>query len=106
MAIAVRRRDPSQSPLAGEPFRELAELQHATNSLIQSVLAGDAGVWSPPVDIEEREDAWVIEAELPGVSSDDMNVTIPKPEESRPRGIEVQQGARSNGGSAAASDGS
>jgi HSP20 family protein len=59
-----------------EPFRELAELQEATRDLMQNVLAADGGAWAPPVDIEEREDAWVIEAELPGVSSDDIDVEV------------------------------
>jgi HSP20 family protein len=30
--------------------------------------------WTPPVDILETEDAWVVEAELPGVDPDDINV--------------------------------
>ena len=165
MAVPVRRRDPASMPMSGrsampmagrwEPFRELAELQEATRDLMQSVLAGDGAAWAPPVDIEEREDAWVIEAELPGVSKDDINVevrdneleitgeikerertgilrrrtrrvgqfefrvtlpggvdaqkldarlddgvlyvTVPKPQESRPRRVEVQHGGRTNG---------
>jgi HSP20 family protein len=37
---------------------------------------GDAGIWSPPVDIEEQDDAYMVEAELPGVSRDDVNIEI------------------------------
>jgi HSP20 family protein len=32
--------------------------------------------WSPPVDIEEQDDAYVIEAELPGVKREDVNIEV------------------------------
>jgi HSP20 family protein len=32
--------------------------------------------WVPSVDVEETEDAWIVEAELPGVSRDDVNVEL------------------------------
>jgi len=32
--------------------------------------------WSPLVDVEETEDAWVIEAELPGVRQEDINLEL------------------------------
>ena len=40
-------------------------------------LPGNGGsAWTPPVDIIETDDAWVLEAELPGVDSDDINVEV------------------------------
>jgi HSP20 family protein len=38
--------------------------------------AGNGGIWSPPVDVEETEDAWVVEADLPGVKHDDVDVQV------------------------------
>jgi HSP20 family protein len=35
-----------------------------------------ASAWTPPVDILETDDAWVVEAEVPGVDPDDVNVEV------------------------------
>lgn len=32
--------------------------------------------WSPAVDIRETEDAFLVHAELPGLSKDDINITL------------------------------
>src|SRR5919109_4563753 len=36
----------------------------------------ERGGWSPLVDIEESDDAYVIEAELPGVKREDVNIEL------------------------------
>jgi HSP20 family protein len=82
MALPTRRREAATSrPLAvGEPFRELDELQRRTADLMQSVWsglrAGDGPPWVPAVDLEETDDAWIVEAELPGVRREDVNVEL------------------------------
>jgi HSP20 family protein len=32
--------------------------------------------WTPPVDVEETDDAWVFEVELPGAKRDDIQVEV------------------------------
>jgi HSP20 family protein len=41
-------------------------------------LAGDSptGGWTPPVDLEETDDSYVIEAELPGVKREDVHIEL------------------------------
>jgi HSP20 family protein len=81
MPLPVRRRDPSSQPVQRwEPFRELEQLQEATAQLLESVWSGTGpagvAVFTPLVDIEESEDAWIVEAELPGVDRDDVSVEV------------------------------
>jgi HSP20 family protein len=63
-----------------EPFRELEQLQEHMDRLMQTTWSplgtGNGGIWMPVTDIEETEDAWVIEAELPGVDKKDVNVEM------------------------------
>jgi HSP20 family protein len=33
-------------------------------------------VWAPPVDLEETDDVWVVEADLPGVRKGDVTVEV------------------------------
>ena len=37
---------------------------------------GETTGWAPPVDIEERDDAYVFQAELPGVQREDVNIEL------------------------------
>ena len=82
MALPVRRTsNVSPQPLQRwEPFRELEQLQEHMDRLMQGVWSpaggGNGGAWMPVTDIEETDDAWVIEAELPGVDRKDVNVEM------------------------------
>jgi HSP20 family protein len=80
MALPVRRSASPTSPAERwNPARELEELHSRMGQLMESAWSGTGlgdGIWSPPVDIEETDDAWVIEAELPGVKRDDVNVEM------------------------------
>ncbi len=61
-----------------DPVRDLAEMREQMDRLFGDALTRPIGnqVWAPPVDIEEQEDAWVIEADLPGVKRDDVTVEL------------------------------
>ncbi len=64
------------------PFRELRSLQDEMNRLfLTNYSRGEdreiaSGAWAPAVDIFENKDQLVIEAELPGMSPEDVNVSI------------------------------
>lgn len=60
------------SPWAG--FRDLE--QHLERVFQGVATPGKPGAWVPPVDIYETEDAYVLEADLPGVSKDDIDLQI------------------------------
>lgn len=71
LLTATRRSD---SPAARwQPLRELEEMHDQMGRLLGSPL-GDVALWSPPVDIEETEDSWIVEAEVPGAKRDDIDI--------------------------------
>ena len=58
------------------PIHEMDELFH---NRLASVLGGEglqSVAWSPVVDIEESAEAYVIRAELPGLSKEKVKVTV------------------------------
>ena len=77
------RRTASSSPQQiqrWDPFREFEQLQDEMGRLVQSVWSpagvGNGGAWTPFADVEETEDAWIVEAEVPGVDRKDVNVEL------------------------------
>ena len=79
-ALPTRRRDMTARPVRRfEPFREFDQLQAQMGELLESALAGAPGEgapWIPAVDIEETDDAWIVEAELPGVDKKDIDIQM------------------------------
>lgn len=65
-----------------DPFRELRSLQDEMNRLFLSNYSRGSeegftsGAWSPKVDIFENKENLVIEAELPGMKREDVDVSI------------------------------
>lgn len=65
-----------------DPFRELRSLQDEVNRLFTSSFSRGGenelmrGAWSPSVDIFENKDQIVLEAELPGMKPEDVNISI------------------------------
>ena len=82
MPVPVRRRqDVGSQPLERwEPFREFEQLHQQMGRLMEEFTGPlgmtNGGAWAPFADIEETDDAWIIEVEVPGVSRDDVNVEL------------------------------
>ena len=79
MALPVRRRDTAPQPVQRwDPFREIQDAPGAARATDaeQRRRTGTALPFVPAVDIEETEDAWIVEAELPGVKPEDVNVEV------------------------------
>jgi HSP20 family protein len=72
---------------ANDPLDTFSDLERATDrfrSMVDQILSGasptalarEAGVWVPDVDVEELDDAYMVEAELPGVDRKEVNVEL------------------------------
>jgi len=64
-----------------DPFREMRSLQDEVNRLFSSSFNRGGndltrGSWSPSVDIFENKDNIVLEAELPGMKPEDVDISI------------------------------
>jgi HSP20 family protein len=60
-----------------DPFRELDQLYERMNHLWETGVGADgADRWVPLADIEETDDAYMIEMDLPGVKKDDIDIEV------------------------------
>lgn len=79
MALPVRR-TPQMS--RWDPQQEFEQLAGQMNDLLESAFgiapsaAPNGSAWSPLADIEETDDAYVIDADVPGVKAEDINVEV------------------------------
>src|ERR671921_931425 len=68
----------------GDPLAEFEQLQEQMGQIINSFLRGEqnlggasqAPFWLPAADLEEMDDAYVLELEVPGVRKDDVNIEV------------------------------
>src|SRR4051794_26001857 len=75
MLSSLNRWNPTSQNLASrEPFFRLFD------TFFNQDLAGNEDVsnraWMPPVDIQETEEGYRLQAELPGLTKDDINITL------------------------------
>lgn len=76
MSAPTQPRDTAPRPMQGwDPFRELADLHERLDRLVDPGGAA-APTWAPPVDVIETDDAWVVEAELPGIDRKDITIEL------------------------------
>lgn len=74
----------NQKGLAWSPFRELETLQNEMERLFDFSLSkwsnGSRGIfgdgWGPAIDLYDEKDNLVVKADLPGLSKDEIEVTI------------------------------
>ena len=84
MSQTLPERRSTATPERWEPLNELEQMTERMRRMLEqtfgafgwsSQLAERAG-WSPLVDLEETDDAYVVEAELPGVEREDVNIEL------------------------------
>lgn len=67
-----------------EPLTEIDQVTDRMRRLLEQTFGGFGWAspltervgWSPAVDLEETDDAFVVEAELPGIKREDVNVEL------------------------------
>jgi HSP20 family protein len=61
-----------------DPFRDIQQTNDRLSDLIRTFF-GDTAAWSPammPVDIEETDDSYVVDIDLPNVNPDDITLEM------------------------------
>lgn len=65
------------------PFRDMVNIQDEMNKLFDDFLGRPLmrtewsdGIWNPSVDISETKDNVLIKAEMPGLSRDDVKISV------------------------------
>jgi HSP20 family protein len=83
MSQVLPERRSNASTELREPFSELDQIGERMRQVLEQSFGGfaptllaDVAAWSPPVDIEETDDAYVVKAELPGVKREDIQTEI------------------------------
>jgi HSP20 family protein len=80
MSQALQERRTKDTSERAQPLSDVERLRRMLDQTFGSfglpALATESVGWAPPVDIEEQDDAYVIEAEAPGVKKDDVNIEL------------------------------
>lgn len=85
MSQLLPERRSRRQPQQWESMNELEQVTQRMRRLLDetfgsfgfsSPLLAEGASWRPMVDIEEQDDTYVVEAELPGVKRDDVNIEL------------------------------
>ena len=84
MSQTLPERRSSRSPERWEPLGDLEQVTERMRSMLEQTFGAfgwtpplmERTGWSPFVDLEETDDAYVVEAELPGVRPEDVNIEL------------------------------
>jgi HSP20 family protein len=83
-AMTIQRRKPQKELTVWQPGREMDEMGRYFEDVFgRSFLpaswkrvAPEYAVWAPSIEVVEKEDRFLIKAELPGVKEEDINISI------------------------------
>jgi len=82
MTLPVLRRSEARPAARWDPFTEFEDLYDRMGRLMDTAWGGwgapgwQAGTWSPLADVTETGDAYIIEADLPGVKRDQVSIEV------------------------------
>jgi HSP20 family protein len=83
MSQLVPERRSRLAPDRWEPLSEFEQMTERMRRMLDQTLGNfgsqspvETGGWLPLVDLEETDDAYVVEAELPGVKRNDVNIEL------------------------------
>jgi HSP20 family protein len=67
----------------GDPVAEIEQIQDQMDQFVRSFFRGSSSptgdqppVWIPSADIEETDDSYIVELDLPSVKRDDVNIEL------------------------------
>ncbi|MCU1603662.1 MAG: heat shock protein Hsp20 [Modestobacter sp.] len=67
---------PPRTTARWDPFRELDQLYDRMNHLWDAGASQETKAWVPLGDVEETDDAYTLDVELPGVEQDDVVIEV------------------------------
>jgi len=82
--MVMERWRPGRGLIPWRPFRELEELERRFEDIFgrpflpsaRRRLPIEERGWAPPIEVFEKEDKFVVKAELPGIKEEDIDVSV------------------------------
>lgn len=79
MALPITRRNPNEDVSRRDPFSELDRINRQLSGYLDNWrdlpdLLGEG--FTPLADVEEQDDAYLVEVELPGMRKDDVDIEL------------------------------